>query len=443
MLAMVAIAALTSLVFGLMPALSTSRLDIRSVLMEGGRGVAGGRRRWSRQALVACEVALTLVLLVSAGLLVRTLGYLNGLNPGFDARNVITAQASLEDARYNTSAAVNRLFTRTLERIRLIPGVQNAAVALTLPYERPLNTGFQALDGDDRDGHPVEAVYSTPGYFQTMRIPVLRGRAYRDTDTPESANVVVVSESFAAKYFHGREAVGHHLDLGGGAPTEIVGVVGDVEQNSGLEPVGPVSVEPTIYVPASQFSGRDFQMVHTWFPTKRVIRAAGPTGSLAARIQAALASADSQLPIARFQTIDDLQAQNTKGQRYDAALFSILAGLALLLAAIGLYGLISQSIAQRTHELGIRLALGATAQQAMVNAIKPGLLLALAGVAAGYVLSRVAVRFLEHLLFGVRTTDTLTFAATAGALLLVAVLATLVPALRILRLDPARTLRNE
>ncbi|HEV3201753.1 MAG TPA: ABC transporter permease [Bryobacteraceae bacterium] len=443
MLAMLGIAFLTSLVFGLMPALSASRLDIRSVLSEGGRGVAGGRRHWPRQALVACEVALTLVLLVSAGLLVRTLGYLNGLNPGFDARNVITAQASLEDARYNTSAAVNRLFTRSLERIRLIPGVQNAAVALTLPYERPLNDSFKTLDGDDRDRHQVEVVYSTPSYFEAMRIPMLRGRAYRDSDTPDSSKVVVVSESFAARYFHGLEAVGHHLDLGGGEATEIVGVAGDVQQNSGLDAVGPLSIEPTIYRPASQVSDGFFRMIHAWFPPKWVVRATGPAGSLTAQIQSAVASVDSQLPIARFQSIDDLQALNTKGQRYDAALFSILASLALLLAAIGLYGLISQSIAQRTHELGIRLALGATAQQAMVNAIKPGILLALAGVAAGGVLSRVAVGFLEHLLFGIRSTDPLTLAATAGILLLVTVLASLIPALRILRLDPARTLRNE
>ena len=184
-------------------------------------------------------------------------------------------------------------------------------------------------------------------------------------------------------------------------------------------------------------------MIHTWFPPKWVIRANGPSGSLAAQIQAAVASVDAQLPITKFQTVDDLQARTTRGQRYDAALFSILAGLGLLLAAIGLSGLISQSIAQRTHELGIRMALGSTAGQAMGKAMKPGIVLAVAGIAAGYVLSRVAVRFLDHLLYGVRATDAVTFVGTAGILLLVTVLASLVPALRILRLDPARTLRNE
>jgi len=180
-----------------------------------------------------------------------------------------------------------------------------------------------------------------------------------------------------------------------------------------------------------------------WFPPNWVIRGGGPTGPLAAQVQAAVAAVDPQLPIAKFQTIDDLEAHITSDQRYHAALFSILAGLALLLAALGLYGLISHAITQRTHELGIRLALGATAGQAMANAVRPGILLAVAGLAAGYVLSRLAVRFLEHLLWGVQPTDAATFVVTATILLLVTAAASLIPALRILRLDPARTLRSE
>jgi len=347
LLAMIAISVLTSLLFGLMPALSTSRLDIRSVLVEGGRGVAGGRRRWSRQALVACEVALSLVLLVSAGLLVRTLEYLNGLNPGFDTRNIISAQGSLQDARYKTSAAVNRLYTQSLERIRQIPGVEGAAVALTLPFERPLNDGFKLVEGGDRDFHGMESIYSTAGYLEMMRIPLVQGRTFRDSDTADTTKVIVVSQSFAAKYFRGREALGHHLQIEG-SPWEIVGVVGDVEQHSGLADLGPLAVEPTVYVPATQLSDGYFQVIHTWFPPKWVIRAdprVTPAGNLAAQIQAAVASVDPLLPITKFQTVDDLQARITRGQRYDAALFSMLAGLGLLLAAIGLSGLISQSIA--------------------------------------------------------------------------------------------------
>ena len=231
LVAMLGIAALTSLFFGLAPALQTTRLDIRSVLMEAGRRRARRPAPLVGNALVAAEVALSLVLLVGAGLMLRTLSYLDGLNPGFDTRNVIGAEVSLQDARYKTSAAVNRLYTGSLERIRHIPGVQSAAVALTLPYERPLNDGFRILDGDDRSMHGTEAVYVTPGYFETMRIPVLRGREFLDSDTPASAPVVVVSASFAAKYFHGKEALGHHLSSG-----EIVGVVGDVQQHTGLYP---------------------------------------------------------------------------------------------------------------------------------------------------------------------------------------------------------------
>jgi predicted permease len=439
LVAMLGIAALTSLFFGLAPALRTTRLDIRSVLMEAGRSVAGGRRRWWPNALVAAEVALSLVLLVGAGLMLRTLSYLDGLNPGFDTRNVVSAQVSLQDARYQTSAAVNRLYTGSLEHIRPIPGVESAAVALSLPYERPLNDGFRILDGDDRSMHSTEEVYVTPGYFETMRIPVLRGREFLDSDRPASAPVVVVSQFFAARYFHGQEAVGRHLSSG-----EIVGVVGDVQQHTGLyENRGPISVDPTLYIPVSQVPDRYVQVVHSWFSPKWVIRASGPTGSLAAQIQRAVASVDSQLPIASFQTIDDLQAHITSGQRYRAALFSIFAGLALLLAAVGIYGLVSQSVTQRTHELGVRMALGASAQQTIASVMKPGILLALLGAGAGYLLSRAAVRFLEHLLWGVRPTDPIAFAAAAAILLLVAALASLAPALRILRLDPAQTLRNE
>ena len=174
-----------------------------------------------------------------------------------------------------------------------------------------------------------------------------------------------------------------------------------------------------------------------------MIRTTGPSGTLDGQVQAAVASVDLELPVARFRTIDELRGRITRDQRYHASLFSVIAGLALVLAAIGLYGLISQSITRRTHELGIRMALGSTAGQAIANAIKPGIVLALAGVAAGYLLSLIAVRFLEHLLWGVRPRDPLTFLWTAGFLLAVAVLASLAPALRILRMDPAKTLRAE
>jgi predicted permease len=440
--AMLAIALFTALLFGLAPAIRTSRVDIRSVLVEGGRGIAGGRRHWTRGALVAVEVALSLVLLVSAGLLVRTLEYLNGLNPGFDARNVISAEASLQDARYSTSAAVNLLYRRTLDRIRAIPGVESAAVALTLPYERPLNDGFRSLDGDDTQGHGIEVVYVTPGYFETLRIPLRQGRAIRDTDGADSTPVAVASEAFVRKYFAHHPAVGGHIRMEG-ATLQIVGVAGDVQQHSGLGNFGPLSLQPTLYVAAAQQGDKFLQVVHTWFAPKWVIRAPGNAAVVESQVQAAVAAVDPLLPVARFRTVDDLRGRITLDQRYRATLFSILAGLALLLAALGLSGLISQSVNERTHELGVRLALGANAGQAMLTMVRPGLLLAAAGVFAGYGLSRLAAQMLEHLLWGVRPADPVTFIATSAVLVSVASIASLAPALRILRIDPAQTLRGD
>lgn len=439
-LVMMGAAVLTSLIFGLMPALQTSRVDIRGALIEGGRGAVGGTRRRSRQVLVAAEIASSLVLVVSAGLLVETLRHLDGLNPGFDGRNVMAADASLQDARYQTSEAVNGLFNRSLEQIRGIPGVQSAAVALTLPFERPLNTGFRTPEGRRIS---IDMVYLTPGYLETMRIPLYRGRDILASDTANGAKVALVSESFASKYFRDREALGQPLVLGPDVSRMIVGIVGDVQQHSGISSRAPLSIEPTVYVPASQFADEDFQLVHTWFSPKWVVRTAGPVSGLTRQMQAALANADPQLPIASFRTMDDFRGHVTQEQRYHAVLFSVVAGLALLLAGIGLYGLISQTVAQQTHEIGVRLALGATPQQVMNAVMKAGMGLAAAGAVVGLALSLALVRLLRSLLYGVQPVDPAVLAASTAILLLIAIAATLLPALRILRFDPAQALREE
>jgi predicted permease len=445
MLVMLGIGILTALLFGLAPAIATSRIDIRSVLVEGGRGMAGGRRHWSPSALVVGEVALSLVLLVSAGLLLRTLAYFRGLNPGFDPRNVIAAEISLQDHRYQTNQAVNRLFQLSLEGIRRIPGVRAAAAALTLPYERPLNSGFRTVDGNDREGHMAEWVYVTPGYFAAMRIPILRGREFRESDTRAAAPVLVVSRSFAERYFPSGDALGRHLACRGkGSACEIVGIAADVAQHSGLTDAdGPVSIEPTIYYPAAQNADSSLPLLHTWFSPKIVIRTAGPVRGLEPRIEAAVAAADPLLPVARFHTTDELRGHYTAGERYLALLISVLAGLAVLLAAIGLYGLIGRGIVERKHEIGVRLALGASAEQTVLDIMKPGLVLGLAGVLLGAVVSLAAVRLLRTVLWGVQPGDPSTFALTAIVLLSVTAVASLVPALRILRVDPAQTLRSE
>jgi hypothetical protein len=299
---------------------------------------------------------------------------------------------------------------------------------------------MRAIDGVDSEQYTVKTVYTTPAYFETMRIPLLAGRAFHDTDSLQSAQVAVISQLFAKRYFNGN-AMGHHVRIGG-VVREIVGIVGDVQQHSNAER-GPLSIEPTLYFPVTQAKEGFFPVAHTWFSPKWVIRTAGSGAGLPERVRDAVASIDPHLPVAHFRTVDDLRGLQTGEQRYMAALFSIFAGLAVLLAAIGLYGLISQAIAQRRHELGIRLALGATVAQTVAGAIKPGILLALAGVAAGIGGSLAATRLLRHLLWGVSATDPATFVFTAALLLLVAAAASLAPALRILRLDPAETLRSE
>ncbi len=444
MLAMLGIAVLTSVLFGLFPALQIARLDIRSVLMETGRGIAGTRRRWPANALVAGEVALSLVLLVSAGLLVRSLSYTSGLTPGFDPRNVIAAEASLQEHRYETREAVDRLFNASLERIRSLPRVESAAVALTLPYERPLNDSFRELDGETSRHSMAEMVYLTPGYFETMRIPLLRGRTVGPRDNADAPPVTVVSESFARKYFHGAgSALGHHLEIEG-APREIVGVVGDVQQHSALNGADlPISMDPTVYLPVAQMPDLFLAGVHRWFSPRWAIRARGPVGSLESQVQSAVMAVDASLPIAHFHTIAEIEERYTGGQRYLASLFAVLAGLAVLLAAIGIYGLISQAITRRHHELGVRIALGATVEQTLAEVTIPGLQLAALGICAGLLPARFAARFLEHLLFGVHPGDPLTFVTTAVLLLLVTAAASLAAGLRILRMEPAATLRGD
>jgi len=443
MLAMLGIAVLTSVLFGLFPAIRISRLDVRAVLMECGRGIAGSRRRWPEQALVAGEVALSLVLLVMAGLLVRSLSYTTDLAPGFDPRHVMAAEASLQDRRYQNRDTINHLFTDSLERIRRLPGVESAAVALTLPYERPMNDSFRELDGEARHAM-AEMVYLTPGYFETMRIPLLGGRTISTSDNAEAGAVAVVSESFARKYFRGAgNALGHRLQIDERA-REIVGVVGDVEQHSSLNGEGlPVSMDPTVYLPVAQLSDIFLTGAHRWFSPKWAMRVNGASGPLEARVQAAVMSVDGGLPLSPLKTIGQFAEQYTGGQRYLASLFAVLAGLAVLLAAIGVYGTISQAITRRQHELGVRMALGAPIQQTLAQLALPGLRLAALGIGVGLVLARFAMRFLEHLLYGVGPGDPLTFLAMAALLLVVTAGSSVAAGARILRMDPAETLRSD
>jgi predicted permease len=438
-------ALLCSLFPGVFPAIDASGVDIRAALTEAGtRGVAGTRKRWTRRMLVSGEVALAVVLLIGAGLLIRTLTHLYQLRPGFDPANVNTASFSLQDARYSTARKVNQLFDGGLAQIRELPGVESAAVGLTLPYQRGLNDAFRRADGPEASAEDLitDENYVTPDYFRTLRIPLLRGRDFRASDGPTSAPVAIVNNAFVKKYLSRQEALGSHL-MTRPETREVVGVVGDVQEAAGWGDFGPLGTVPMIYIPAAQTSDDYVKVVHVWFPPHWVVRAAGQPENVTRGIEHVAETIDPLLPISAFRTIQELRSRSLGEQRFHATLLATLSGLALLLAVIGLYGLMSQSVMERRREMGIRLALGSSLSRAIRDAALPGVLLALTGVAAGCVLAGLSVRVLEHQLWGVTATDPLTFVTVPLTLLFIAALASLIPALRIGKLNPADTLRDE
>jgi ABC-type antimicrobial peptide transport system permease subunit len=264
-----------------------------------------------------------------------------------------------------------------------------------------------------------------------------------DSDRDNTAHVALVSESFTRMYLRNDEPLGKHLNLDG-SPCEIVGVVGDVQQKSGWGgDLGPIAPMPAVYIPPTQTSDKFIQMVSIWFAPSWIVRSSGPPESLISGMQHALEAEDPQLPFAGFHSMEEVRYRSLAEQRSQAVLLGVLAGLALLLAAVGIYGLIANSVAERTRELGIRLALGATVSEAIRAVALPGLVLALAGVVVGSVLAGFTSQLLRHLVWGVRPGDPLTFAAVGMVLLTVAAAASFLPALRVTRLNPAQTLRQE
>jgi predicted permease len=435
---------LTGLIFGLYPALAGSRADLRNALANSSRTASAYRNARARRGLVVCEVALGMVLLVSAGLVLRPLTYLNGLNPGFDGRNVLTASLSLRDARYNGDDAVHRLFDTSLAGIRQTPGVEAAGIGLTLPYERALNDGARIMDGPDAmtEAQITDLLYVTPGYFETLRFTMQRGRMFEEQDRAGAPLVAIVNDTYVRHYFKGDSPLGRHLNMAGPIH-EIVGVVADVQQQSGWGGFWPVATSPTIYVPAAQLSGHDLQAMHNYYSPHWVVRATGPQAGTAVAMRAAVASVDRQLPFAEFRSMDEVRSGAFARQRLQAVLLGALAALALVLAAVGIYGLNAHSVMERTREFGIRLALGAPRWQAIGQAAWPGVMLTLIGAGVGYFLARTAGELLAHVLWGVHSDDRATFVGVTVMLVVVAALASLLPSLRIARLDPARTLREE
>ena len=390
--------------------------------------------------LVLVEVALGVVLLVGAGLLIRSFEHLVTLRGGFDSTNVLTATFSLQDARYRTSDRVVQLFDRTLARMHEIPGVEHAAVALTLPFERALNNGFRFVGGD-KPSQILNITYVTPEYFDTLRIPVVRGRAITSADSQTSAPVIVVNQAFVQRHSPDQDPIGRQMASGGTARA-IVGIAGDVQQKVSFGNFGPIAATPAAYVPAAQLSNGFFVQVHTWFSPSWIVRLNGPQEGIVQQMAQAVTAVDPQLPFAKVRTLDDVRGEAVATQRAQAILLATLAGLALVLASVGLYGLVANSVAERTRELGIRIALGASTPRAIATAAAPGAATAAFGVVLGLLAARLGTNVMRSLVFGVSPNDPLTFTAAGGVVFVVALVAALVPALRIAGLNPIRALRQ-
>jgi predicted permease len=421
----------------MIPALTALRHDLRSAIANRS---AGTRQLGLRQALIAGEVALTVVLLASSGLLIRTLVHLQTLPPGFDSTGVMTAKASLDDVRFHDSAAFRKLLHESIAAMRQIPGVQHAAVGLSLPYERSLNSGVTLSDGKESGQQVMTGeVYITPDYFGALQIPILTGRTFTDADGPNSQHVAIVNQTFVRKFFHGASPVGHYVDK----DKMIVGVVEDVAIEPGLDPTAPLSAEELMYIPATQVDAQSLSLLHIWFQPSWIVRTAGPVEGLTAQMQRALASVDPNLPFSGFYRMNDLLAKTLATQRVEVTLLSAMAGLALLLSAVGIFALVANIVAQKTREIGIRMALGSTVQQAMVNIGGPGLRASGLGLILGLVLCAGALRAMRSVLYGVGIYDIPTILCVMLILGTVTVIAGTMPTLRIARIDPAQTLRDE
>lgn len=434
-----ALSLLTSVLFGMLPGLATRKVDLRSSLAS--RSLAGTGSQRLRQTLIAGEVALTVVLLAASGLLIRTLIHLETLPPGFNPNGVMTARASLDDVRFHDSVTFERLLDQSTAAMRQIPGVQDAAVGLSLPYERSMIMGGISITDGKESGQKAMAdfVYVTPDYFATLQMPIVIGRSFTQADGAKTQHVAIVNQTFVHKYFHGDNPVGRHLNK----DTVIVGVSADVAMAPGIDAGAPLTGEETMYIPATQTVSSLVSMAHVWFQPSWIVRTAGPVEGLTAQMQRALASAGPNLPFSGFYSMRDLQAKTLASQRVEVALLSAMATLALLLSAVGIFALVASIVGQKTREIGIRIALGSTIRQAMIHIGAPGVRASALGLIVGLILCVGALRAMRSVLYGVGVYDETTIFTVVLVLAVVTVIATAVPTLRIAAIDPAKTLRDE
>ena len=436
-----AVSGLTTILFGLAPTLWATRGEMNSSLKgEGRRSTTGRTQGYMRDGIVVAEVALAVILLVSAGLLIRSFLHLMTVDRGFDPQNVLTLTISLPDSRYQSARSMIEFEEQALDRLRVVPGVKSAGGVFGLPL------GNGAIGGDFTvEGEPPPALGSRPfiatkavaagDYFRAIDIPLLRGRYFDAHDSEAAPHVVIVSQSLARHYWPLDKAIGKRLKPGfsDDAWCTVVGVVGDTKQYSLGEPSSPAMYLPYAQAPAT------FLMQDITF----VLRADSGPLALASEARRAVQAVDPDLPVFDVAAMDQLVYRSASAPRFNTALLGVFAALALVLAAVGIYGVMSYAVAQRTHEIGVRVALGAEASDILRQVVGQGMLPAVIGIATGTAGAWGVTRFLSSLLFGVRPTDPMTFTLVPVILAAVGVLACLLPARRATKVDPVIALRYE
>jgi predicted permease len=426
----------TGVLFGAAPALSASRTNLLDGLQESGRASSGRAQRRFRSLVVVGEIALALMLTVGAGLLMKTFLLIIHIGSGFVAENVLTAQVSLPHEKYPAGAASSRFYDLVLDRVRGIPGVRAAGWTLALPLQTWGINGDFEIEGrrPDKAGKAPFAEFReiSPGYFRALGIPVLRGRDFSDQDGQESHLAAIVNQSLASRYYNGRDPIGKRVKVWRDGWAEIVGVVGDVKQAQLNR-----KTDPEIYIPHRQLDVSAFAL-----PMSLVVSSAKvPPETLTSAIRAAVREVDPDQPIYGVKTMERIVADSVSGRRLYFVLFGVFASIAVVLAAAGIYGVMSYLVTQRTQEIGIRLALGAQQSAIARLVIRQGLWMALLGVSLGVAGSVALNRLLTGLLYGVKPTDPLILFAVCAFLLAVALAASYIPARRPMNLDPIETLR--
>jgi putative ABC transport system permease protein len=449
----VGVSFLTGILFGLIPAVQAGDVDVHETLKETGRGVSG--RQWLRSSLVVVEVATTLVLLIAAGLMIRSFYLLQKVNPGFSDEHLTSFSVSLPQKKYETQEQQASFYNRLLENIRALPGVESTAAASGLPLG---NNGWQTsfvIDGQPvppREQIPLmEACLVTPDYFKAMNIPVLRGRVFTDRDDRShlagrdlsklneneraiaGLNSIVIDEEFAKRYWPNEDPVGKRVRLGteNDAPKlEVLGVVGRVK----MESLNQNSDRVQGYFPFNQTPDNGMTVI---------IKGASDPNQLISSVRGAIREIDPDQPIYSVRTMNEIRSESVATERLNLTLLSLFAGIALVLAIVGIYGVMSYSVTQRTHEIGIRMAIGARPRDVFKMILGQGMKLALIGVVVGLGIAFALTRLMETMLFGVEPTDKLTFAAISIMLITVALLACYLPGRRATKVEPTISLRYE